>query len=341
MQPAKFRLQFLEEILNLLWGQWSALGVQGRFQKSSNIAVDLEAFLAMTLTFGRYDQRLFDEVMDWLLLHEKFLNAGRLNAVLKKEDFGNQRVLSAMGSVLDQHSSNSKWSQLSRKYGKQDFEEVAPLFKHFDGKVLYVSEKQDELFKSHGYLRNPVELRNYSQSFQSKDVSCLQLSLRAIFGVSARAEVLLFTLCNPSKNAKVIADYTYYVWRSVQEVLSDFALMEILIYPSHFNRREYTLRKEPWYELLGISNIERLEWVCWPACFSALEKLFFWIEDIQFKQHSDKFFETELRLFYERELEARLGKAGVLHKIQKPGVLSHQADSNSFFKSILELLKSI
>jgi hypothetical protein len=53
-----------EEICDLLWDQWSALGVAGRASgKAVPFVVDPEALLLATMRFGNDDGRLVMEVM--------------------------------------------------------------------------------------------------------------------------------------------------------------------------------------------------------------------------------------------------------------------------------------
>ena len=68
----EFRGYILDRLLDLLWRQWSALGVPGRTTIEERRVVDPESLLLISLTVGRYDARLFDEILDWLVVCELF-----------------------------------------------------------------------------------------------------------------------------------------------------------------------------------------------------------------------------------------------------------------------------
>ena len=62
----EFKNQFLGQVLDRLWGQWTTLGVAGHAGEPTPWIIDPEALLLATCTFGRCEPRMFDEVLDWL-----------------------------------------------------------------------------------------------------------------------------------------------------------------------------------------------------------------------------------------------------------------------------------
>jgi hypothetical protein len=64
---------------DLAWEQWSQLGVSAAppAQREER-ATDPEALLLFTLHVGRYDPRLFDEVLGWLALNAPLISTQRL-----------------------------------------------------------------------------------------------------------------------------------------------------------------------------------------------------------------------------------------------------------------------
>ncbi|HEY5473384.1 MAG TPA: hypothetical protein VIK32_09360, partial [Candidatus Limnocylindrales bacterium] len=63
--------------LELAWRQWTAIGVAGARSGRQTI-VDPEALLLATLSVGRLDARLFDEVLDWVAVNAQLLDMARL-----------------------------------------------------------------------------------------------------------------------------------------------------------------------------------------------------------------------------------------------------------------------
>jgi hypothetical protein len=65
----KFRTAVLNELLVFLWRQWSILGVPGQGTSEERRVIDPEPLLLLSLSVCRYDARLFDEILDWLMIN--------------------------------------------------------------------------------------------------------------------------------------------------------------------------------------------------------------------------------------------------------------------------------
>ncbi len=110
----EFRAYILDRLLDLLWRQWTALGVPGQTTIEERRVVDPESLLLFSLTVGRYDARLFDEILDWLVVNGAFLNVQRLRNLLKRFDFQSQAQLSAISELLMKKSNDPlKWKRLA------------------------------------------------------------------------------------------------------------------------------------------------------------------------------------------------------------------------------------
>ena len=62
----EFKEKFLNLVLELLWRQWTVLGVSGHAAGEAPWMIVPEALLLASCTFGRWEPRLFDEALDWL-----------------------------------------------------------------------------------------------------------------------------------------------------------------------------------------------------------------------------------------------------------------------------------
>ena len=65
-----FKSQFNESLLRLLWSHWASLGVSG-YGDVINPVIDPEALILITATVGRYDPRLFDAMIEWIMENER------------------------------------------------------------------------------------------------------------------------------------------------------------------------------------------------------------------------------------------------------------------------------
>ena len=90
-----FKEEYRDLLVNFLWRQWSALGVAGQASGEDVWSIDPEALLLFTCTLGRYEPRLFDEVLDWLQENGRFINVMRLKRILRTEPFAGERALAA------------------------------------------------------------------------------------------------------------------------------------------------------------------------------------------------------------------------------------------------------
>jgi len=86
-----FKNSLQEQMLRILWSGWSQLGVSGYASEDWNTVIDVEALILTTCFWGRYDQRLFDEMISWLFANERFVNIQRLQSMIKKESFQEYR----------------------------------------------------------------------------------------------------------------------------------------------------------------------------------------------------------------------------------------------------------
>jgi hypothetical protein len=64
----------MENVLDFLWRQWSALGIVGGARTEDVWAIDPEALLIFSLEMSRYEPRLFDEVLDWMVVNGKWID---------------------------------------------------------------------------------------------------------------------------------------------------------------------------------------------------------------------------------------------------------------------------
>jgi hypothetical protein len=63
-----FTDRFLEALLDLIWAQWSSVGAAGLSGlEGRGLMVDPEVLLLFSATMARHDQRLSDEMPDWLI----------------------------------------------------------------------------------------------------------------------------------------------------------------------------------------------------------------------------------------------------------------------------------
>lgn len=241
--------------------------------------IDPEALLLFTCTFGRYEPRLFDEVIDWLEENGAFINIQRLKRIQKTETFAGGRVLSAISSTLGKGEDVLKWKKLAEGDGQElTVRAPEPLFYDREGRPLPVPEQGEPTFARHGFQRGPLRLRGYSQRFRPTQQTNLVLQLRALFGVSARCEIIMYLLTHEAGHASAIAKQSYYFPRAVQNALVDISRSGVAQIRSEGREKHYWLKQDAWSRLLNRNEVFP-KWITWPPLFSAMERIWLKIND--------------------------------------------------------------
>ena len=306
----EFKKNFLELLLRFLWRQWSLLGVAGHAEAQDVWVIDPEALLVFSCSIGRYDQRLFDEMLDWLSVNERFINIQRLRTIIKKEHFQAEAPLGAIAAYLSRENFTPKWKRLAEA-GKNENKAPESFFLLKSGAPLPVPQKKDEVFQSYGLIRNPVENRGLSNPFPAKTTPSLLLQMRALIGVSARCEVLLYLLLHDKATIQEIAGHTYYSWRSVQDTLFEMGRSGLVDFPGAKKGRTYRIQAEPWLKLLLKNPEQKIEWLCWPPLVRSLELVWQKLNDSAFAGLSLLGQAVELRLLMKEQVAAKLEQGGL------------------------------
>ena len=201
----------LEAALELCWSQWTALGVSGVVDPySKGKVIDPEALIIFTAELSIHDARLKDEVIDWCVSQGKeFVLVSRLRSMMPEK--------------LSEHA--YRFFATINKYGK--FKWPCPIgIKPFRVKL---SEKS----------RAPLKI--------GKMVSLARVHSRKLFGMTARAEVILGLVRNAmfTNGAATQADLGIvgYTRKNISLVLHDLEVS------SELKAHQFGIRKK--YRLSG------------------------------------------------------------------------------------------
>lgn len=297
--PNDFRHEYLNTLLGFLWQSWSSIGVAGH--QRGRMVADPEALLLLTCSVGRYDPRLFDEVLDWRRLNGRFINVQRLSNIVRSEPFRGGPVLAAVAGWMAARGAVSKWKRLSealqqapeghvadsagyraggrapraRESGVKAGQEygagrdAVPLFMLPDGRALPVIGPRDPHFLEKGFIRSPVEVRGLSSVFSADAGAARLLQLRALFGVNARCDALIYLALRGSGHPREVAREIYFSQKSVHAVLADLECAGAVVSSRAGREREYRLT--PTGAALVGDITEQFNWVNWPLLLCAAE----------------------------------------------------------------------
>jgi len=302
MSPKEFRDFFLENMLNFLWRQWSALGVLGEAKSSDPWAVDPEPMILFTLEMGRYEPRLFDEILDWLVVNGRWIDIQRLRGILRQKDPEVMQLTGAVAAFLTQETAERKWQNLakfckSKMWGDSD--NAQSLFFNKDGKPQPPAEKPDFSFLSCGFNRPELELRGLTREVSITAQSTIRFLLRALFGVGSRAECLVYLLTHDGGHPAEVAKAIGLSVRGTQDALIDLSRSGLVLTRMIGKRKiEYWLSHERWWEFLSkgsVTEIRKPIWINWIPLYSGISKVWTAIKEINREGLTDYMRSSRLR----------------------------------------------
>jgi hypothetical protein len=301
MPVATARREITAKLLDFAWDQWSQMGVSGAAPAvPERRAADPEALLLFTLEVGRHDPRLFDEVLDWLVLNESLISVQRLRN-LCVDDLDRALVDGALSWV-------SRWHPRVRFASKgRSAETPRPLFVD-----LSVPDRAHEpSFASVGLLRPDFEPSRKSQSPDYSAAINLAFRLRRLLGISARAEVsrVLLTSDAPSVTAGVVHAAAGFARPNVREALTQLQDAGVAESRGRGSEPLYAIRRADWARLLRIEDVAIPRHQDWIQTLGPLRLVMRWLYDEHTESLSDYMLASDARALMSK-LEPDLRFAG-------------------------------
>lgn len=314
-------------MVDLIWHQWSSIGVAGYPRPGDDWIIDPEALLLATTRFGRHDSRLMDESIDWLSQFGRRISLQRLQGLNRSwPGVADSRVLAAIAEVLGQQVAHRKWRVVADP-APEAFEPES-FFLHHDGTPGILIGEVEPVFAKHGLLRGKLELRGMSQAPPPRARENMIFILRALLGVNARAEILAWLLTHDSGHPAAIARSTGYFSKSIQQILNEMEESGQVISVRHGREKHFRVRAADWQFLLppptdGQNAFPR--WVDWMPLFAAITRFAETLALPGIDDKSEHFQSIKLREALDEAMPA-LVRAGVSHELrssrdQRGGVL--------------------
>ena len=192
--------------VDLAWSLWAELGVEGGTRRHDWQAVDLEPLIIFTAYLGAADSRLRASSIDWCITNARFASAFRLRNLAERATDATKIAFGRFAATVRAHA-----------------------------RVAWPGEG-DPLTMLHPDRIGSPDLRR---------PSLIQLRLRALVGVSARAEILKLMLAEPERPqaAAALADDAGYGKGSVVQALDMLTLAGIVQVQPDANRLLYRLSR--------------------------------------------------------------------------------------------------
>lgn len=278
MDSSVLSCRLSDRLVAFAWDEWAQMGLLATPHRRSPWAQDPEALIIFTLEIARAEPRLFDELMDWMLVNESLLSVRRLRAMCVDET-DNALTAAALGWLARQRPQ----ARLSSRGATSATATLQPLFRS-EGPV----RETDEDFAVAGWLRPPLSPSHKSRPPDPTAPINLAFRLRQILGVGIRAEVvrILLTIEAPWLNAQTLARSTGYAKRNVHDALAGLSTAGVVSAFTVGAEQRYTADHPAWAGLLGCQP-NQLPHRDWPQLLGALRRILRWSEQPELKTMSD------------------------------------------------------
>ena len=234
MSSAEFSRQFLRKAEDLIAAQWQQLGValtaSGR--ESANSWIDLESLLAFTLFAPHGDRRLSEGALEWIIHHRGLVNTSRLKRLVTLYNRNRSTYRTQIGEDLMRDFSSGDTDRFANRVAE---------------------ELGTSSYKPRGIL-SPLNTTR---------PRLLQLRLRSLFGINARAEVLMFLLQHKSENSNAMARHIGFAQKQVYLILENWTDAGIVRCIRQGRAGNYSLiRPDDWQCMLDISALPQpVNWI--------------------------------------------------------------------------------
>ena len=317
-----------DALLHYLWRNWSALGVAGNVEPENKKIIDPEALLLLTCSVGRCDQRLFDEVTDWLTANWELVNINRLKNMLKRYQWSGKEALHPLAAWLIEHQKKfTKWKSLAELPVKQTSE--TPFFMDRDAVKAPLFGELEPIFLRYGFSRGMVHLRGYSRSFQKENPACLLLALRSFLGTNVRAEIMAYLLTHPKgAHPTGIANNISYYQKTAQNALTSMKKSQWVNCREAGFEKIYSLSSSVAESFTGKKK-PQLQWVNLSPIYCLIEKVWEATHDENFSALSPEIQSIEMR-------EAVMLFAKEIHTPPFSQILSGESKGKNFVDALIE-----
>jgi hypothetical protein len=193
--------------LNITWGAWAELGVSGWARTHRDWAVDPEPLIIVTPLIAARDARLRDEALDWCIHNWRHISRVRLRNLLRTQSDDVTDAYAGFAATVNAH-----------------------------GGANWPAESQASAFATTGRSMPPALSRD----------SLIWLRMRAMFGVSARTEILRYFLTHERGRASVtaLAAASGYTKRNIADECTTLQRAGVLAVRTVLNRLYYSLDRD-------------------------------------------------------------------------------------------------
>lgn len=343
-QQNELAQKIIDNILGLLWGQWTSAGAGTSYSLYRGYVLDPEALICATCYFGRYDARIFDLMIDWMVDNRKLIIPKRLTNISSSFGEETQEVIIAILRFLAEEEGIRSFDVKHPLLEKDGSSEKKILFRYSLTKEAAIPEEYEPAFFKYGFIRPKIELPHISHKPNPYIKENIRFKLRGLFGCGARSEVICYLLNQHSSsnimpplskyNSNSIASAIYQNQSYVHSILQELTLSGLFKRHGAGRGCEYTINK-------GLADFltegKGIDYAVWPMIYPAYEYIINKIQD-----HPEEFTSEYLGTALYKELAESFSM--MLHDSGLPYEMpdaSSSLDNTSIEKCFLESITSL
>jgi hypothetical protein len=262
--------------LEFAWRQWAQAGLSANVTGFDRWAIDPEALILFTIEVARRDPRLFDEMLDWLVINRRLLSMQRLRNLAARFPV-DPDLIRAVFAWAGESMPRLQHSEYERGQGKNP--KAIPVFSR---DVLGFITEPDPTFAAHGYIRPRVSRSGKSSEPDVRQPSNLAFQLRYLFGPGSRSEVarILLTVADATLDVAKISDEAAFAKRNVNDTLASLAASRVVKARWSGNERVFLAYRNKWADLLEVGPSAKYlpTFVSWVHLFPACLEVMSWLE---------------------------------------------------------------
>lgn len=266
----KYKETYQQALTDMLWRQWVDLGIAGYAPESkSGHTADPEALLIFTARYARYNQRLYDLVPEWLRQYGSLINIHRLKTLLSKSQWKDTQSLLLLLTYATAPG-EKRWQKLISTLHTPG--PASPLFIDPDSGTPFFIPKADPSAARLGFQRPPYIPAAKITTTLPENPATYLLRLRAHYGTTARAEIILALLNTPACSVQELTRACSFSWGVISSVLAELTCGGIITpMPGVGTRKIYTLTTPE--KIKQLISASRIKFPDWPAIFDTLGKI--------------------------------------------------------------------
>ncbi|MCP9490995.1 MAG: hypothetical protein MSC31_14150 [Solirubrobacteraceae bacterium MAG38_C4-C5] len=303
MHPSTLSRRLVDPLVAFAWTEWAQMGVLAAPERHSPWAQDPEAMVVFTLEVARHEPRLFDELLDWLVVSEPLLSVRRLRTMCVDQTDG--ALTNAALAWLARGRPRARLRGGGDAAGATG--PLEPLF-HSGGPVT----EPDEDFAAAGFLRARSAPSGKSRPPDPLAPINLAFRLRQILGVGVRAEIVrvLVTTDAQRVTAQTLARATGYARRNVHDALGGLTAAGVASAVTVGTEQRYAADRDAWSALLALTPDRAPSHRPWPQLLASLRRILRWAAQSHLKDLSGYLLASSVRDLLE-SLRPELAFAGV------------------------------